>query len=251
MVSNKTGTLVLLSGPSCVGKTPLVIALNKFYPDLGREYDPLVIYNSREARPGEKDCVDYHFLTEAQIESLKSNDQYIVIKARNDLQAIDLNELRKNLDTGNVIYEGNPVVARLLLSHPDLKAIKKLSIFMSPLSRSEIKEYQLRSQDSAIEKYLTQIMKEKILRRAQSHKTELTGEYLADVELRASSAYAELKEAHYYDYVIPNHDGEDSDHWKGSEYPIGDAKKALDAFVHLVQTKESSIAENWEADLIT
>jgi hypothetical protein len=41
----------------------------------------------------------------------------------------------------------------------------------------------------------------------------------------ASSAYAEMKEAWHFEYVISNHDGEDSDNWEAFYYPIGDAKR--------------------------
>jgi guanylate kinase len=46
------GRLVILSGPSCVGKSPMAKALAKFYPELRKKLQPLVLYNSREARPG-------------------------------------------------------------------------------------------------------------------------------------------------------------------------------------------------------
>jgi len=40
----------------------------------------------------------------------------------------------------------------------------------------------------------------------------------------ASSAYDEVTEAHYFQYVIPNHDGEDSENWDAFYYPLGDAR---------------------------
>src|SRR5215471_7944895 len=60
MTDERKGRLVILSGPSCVGKSPLAKALAKFYPELRRTLQPLVLYNTRGPRPGEVDGVDYH-----------------------------------------------------------------------------------------------------------------------------------------------------------------------------------------------
>ena len=54
-----SGRLVVLSGPSCIGKSPLVKALAQFHPDLNEKLRPLVLYNSRSPRPGEKDGEDF------------------------------------------------------------------------------------------------------------------------------------------------------------------------------------------------
>ncbi len=42
-----SGRLVVLSGPSCIGKSPLVKALAQFHPDLHKKLQPFVLYNSR------------------------------------------------------------------------------------------------------------------------------------------------------------------------------------------------------------
>jgi guanylate kinase len=42
---------------------------------------------------------------------------------------------------------------------------------------------------------------------------------LEESERRAGSAYRELKEAHDFEYVIPNHDGGDSDSWEAFYWP--------------------------------
>ena len=40
------GRLVILSGPSCVGKSPLYVALKKLYPQLAGRLTKLVLYDS-------------------------------------------------------------------------------------------------------------------------------------------------------------------------------------------------------------
>ena len=60
------------------------------------------------------------------------------------------------------------------------------------------------------------------------------------IERRAGSAYRELKEAHHFEYVIPNYDGEDSDNWEASYYPLGDARRAFLAVVALLAVECTS-----------
>ncbi len=57
------GQLVILAGPSCVGKGPLHAALGKFYPEVAARLRKMVLYNSRAPRPGEREGVDYYFRT--------------------------------------------------------------------------------------------------------------------------------------------------------------------------------------------
>src|SRR5271157_379814 len=116
--------LVILSGPSCVGKSPLDKALARFYPELRQALRKLVLYNSRNPRPGEVDGVDYHFRTRIQIESLRSEERYALIEVRSDLQALDIGELESLLQGGDVLFEGSPNIGRQLMAHPKLAAAK-------------------------------------------------------------------------------------------------------------------------------
>jgi hypothetical protein len=47
MADDRKGRLVILSGPSCVGKSPLAKALYKFYPELCKTLKALVLYGER------------------------------------------------------------------------------------------------------------------------------------------------------------------------------------------------------------
>ncbi|MHC4718513.1 MAG: guanylate kinase, partial [Planctomycetota bacterium] len=102
MANERKGRLVILSGPSCAGKSPLDKALAKFHPELRKALQPLVLYNSRAARPGEVDGVDYHFRTREEVEDLKTKDHFVVMDVRGDLQALDLQELSELLAKGDV-----------------------------------------------------------------------------------------------------------------------------------------------------
>ena len=243
-----TNRLVILTGPSCVGKTPLYKSLAKFYPTLKNQLHKLVLLNSRDPRPGELDGIDYHFRTRSQIETLRSNPRYAVIEARSDLQALDLEELDSLLHRGNVFFEGNPYVAQALQTHPRLAGINRLSIFISPLSKEEIVYLAAPERNLSLPELLTDIMRRKLLRRTRRQKGELSLADLQNIETRASNAYRELQSAWQFQYVIPNHDGEDSDNWQAFYYPIGDARKTLVAFAALLQGANHPLVEKWEQD---
>jgi guanylate kinase len=59
-----------------------------------------------------------------------------------------------------------------------------------------------------------------------------------------------MRFAHHFDYVIPNHDGEDSDNWEAFYYPIGEARKSLLCFVDILHGRIPGFAEKWTAVLV-
>ena len=250
MTAKTDGRLVVFSGPSCVGKSPLAKALARLHPELHKSLKPLVLYNSREARPGEADGVDYYFRPRTEIEELKGKDDFVVLDVRGDLQALDLQELHQSLSKGDVFFEGNPFFGGVLLSHPSLAEVNRLSIFMSPLSRTEILFLKAAKPGVSLPDLVTDIQRRKLLRRTRRHKGEISLKDLENIERRASSAYSELKEAHRFQYVIPNHDGEDSENWDAFYYPLGDARTALEAFVSLLKNEKPPGVESWEEDLL-
>jgi guanylate kinase len=247
---SRSGRLVILSGPSCVGKSPLHKALGRFYPELSARLHKLVLYNSRSPRPGEIDGKDYHFRTRDQVEKLRSVKQYVVLEVRADLQALDLEELGELLNKGDVFFEGNPFVGRALQTNPQISGVQRLSVFISPLSKDEIVFLKSPERNASLPDLLTDIMRRKLLRRTTRQKMHLSLKDLEDIEKRASSAYRELQEAWHFDRVIANHDGEDSDNWEAFYYPIGDARKTLEAFAALLQGSVPPNVEKWNQDLL-
>jgi len=250
MGPDKSGRLVILSGPSCVGKSPLYKALGKFYPELHDQFHKLVLVNSRAPRPGERDGVDYHFRTRAQVEALRADNRYAVLEVRSDLQALDIQELETLLRRGDVSFEGNAYVGRALQTNPRLAEVKRLSIFVSPLSKEEITYLRAPERNVSLQEFLTDVMRRKLLRRTRRQKGELSAPDLENIETRASSAYRELQEAWQFQYVIPNHDGEDSDNWEAFYYLVGDARKTLEAFAALLKGVVPPGVEKWEENLL-
>jgi len=241
--------MIVLAGPSCVGKSPLKKTLERLHPGLAGTLRCTVLYNSRSPRPGEKDGEDYHFRRREFIDSLRNDDQYVVVDARGDLQALDIKQLQSSLEKGDVFYEGNPFVGKAILENKSLDGTSRLGIFMSPLSREEIEYLSSPDKNVDIPSLVTRIMTCKLLRRTRRQQGELSASDLRNIETRAESAYDELLLAPGFDFVIPNHDGEDSENWDSFYYPLGDAMKTLDAFVSLLKNEQSPHVEKWNQDL--
>jgi guanylate kinase len=251
MIPSAPGRPVILSGPSCVGKSPLDRALSRFYPELHRRLQKLVLYNSRDPRPGEKDGVDYHFRKRAQIEAMRSEKRFAVLDVRGDLQALDLPESAALLEGGDAFFEGNPSVGRLLQTLPSLARVQRLSVFLAPLSKHEILFLKDPARSLSLPDLVTDVMRRKLLRRTRRQKGELSLKDLENIERRAGSAFRELQEAIHFEWVIPNHDGEDSENWDAFYYPLGDARRALLAFVDLLEGRIPACAEKRDAGLVT
>jgi guanylate kinase len=242
---------VILSGPSCVGKGPLYSALRKFYPDLAGRLKQVVLYNSRDPRPGEQEGVDYYFRSRAKIEELAKKSGFTSANVRGDLQAIEAASIQAILDQGqDAFFEGNPFIPAKLSELNELQEIQTLRVFLSPLSQDEILFLKDPQQRTNLEKLLPDIMRRKLLRRTKRQKINLSLKDLENIENRVASAIVELREGWKFDYVIPNHDGEDSEHWDAFYYPIGDARKALLAFAALLQGEPPPGVEKWEKDLV-
>jgi guanylate kinase len=243
------GRFVILSGPSCVGKGPLHAAFNKFYPEQATRMSKLVLYNSRSPRPGEIDGKDYHFKPREEFEEFRDKPNFIVLDVRGDLQAVDLNDVDRGVSAGDLFYEGNPFIGRKLQEELGSK-VSLLTIFLAPLSREEILFLQSSERNLSLADFLTDLMRRKLLRRTQRQKGILSLKDLENIERRASSAYTELKEAWHFEYVIPNHDGEDSENWDAFYYLVGDARKTLLTFADLVGGKVPARIEKWEEGLL-
>lgn len=241
--------LIILSGPSCVGKTPLINVFKKFYPEQAANLKKIVLYNNRLARQYEKDGIDYHFRKRTEIEDLQKNDKYIVMEVRGDIQAVDTTELFQLLENNDVFYEGNTYIAKILLNHPSFMNMNKISIFLSPFSRDEI--IQLKSDLSVtnLQDYVFETMKIKLVLRAKKYKKELTDKILQNIDIRAADAYPELKDAWKFDFVIPNHDGEDSNKWNEPVPVNSDAYLAVREFSLLLNDKKPQVSEKWTKNI--
>ena len=95
------------------------------------------------------------------------------------------------------------------------------------------------------------IQREKLLRRTRVHRGQEPGS--ADLEMirrRSGRAFQEIQTAPEFDWVIPNHDGEDHENWCLLPEPIGDAGRTLKVFASLLRGESSPLAEKWKASIL-
>lgn len=244
------GKMILLTGPSCIGKGPLIEAMHKFYPDIISKMTKLVLYNSRLPRPGEKEGKDYFFRRREEIESLQNQQDFVVCEVRGDLQAIDLNQLKQLLEKGDVFFEGNPLIIKSLFRTIAVGKIVMMNIFLSPLSREEIEYFKRLEPVVSLSSLVADIMRRKLLRRTQRQKGVLSGGDLVDIERRANSAFDEMKFACGCDAVLVNYDGEDSENWDAFYYPVGSARRTMESFAKLLAGQSCPLAQTWPAGLL-
>lgn len=237
---------VILSGPSCIGKSPLTRALAKLRPDLWSRLQSPVLYNCRAPRPGEVDGQDYHFRSREYLESLRSADGFLVLDVRNDVQALAMADVWALLESGtDAFFEGNPYIAAALLDALVHRGVPVLSMFMSPVTREELMHLRSQGEDQAAA-VVADIMRRKLLRRTARHKSILSLPDLEDIEARCGAAFRELSYAPRFQWVLANHDGEDSENWDAFYHPIGDARKSLLDFVSLLEGEPPRFAETWD-----
>jgi guanylate kinase len=227
--------LVIISGPSCVGKTPMLMALNRVHPEI--EYGRPILYNSRLPRPVETDGVDYHFRTEEEIRSLPSN-RFIIGKARHIWQAIDLDEVERLFaDLRLIVFEIYPTLGALFRECPRIQELasefETRTVFLSPVSEEEIIEVQIASGFATPQEALTAIMTPKLVNRSIQQGKAITPAEMNDIRLRASRAYEEIQIGKEYTDFIVNHDSEDSINWKYTP-PLGEAGRTLKQFVQIL-----------------
>jgi guanylate kinase len=103
------------------------------------------------------------------------------------------------LQQDDVLFDGNPFIGRLLLTHPLLTDIRRVSIVLSPLSKDEIAYLKAAERNISLREFVTDVMRRKLLRRARHQKGEPSLKDLGNIEIRATSAYAEMKEACHFD----------------------------------------------------
>lgn len=241
--------LILISGPSGIGKSPLADALAQVDPDLAQEIEELVLFNDREMRPGEEDGVDYHFRDREEIEALGEKDGFVLVDNRGDLQALELSEIDRILGAGcHALYEGNPGLPAKLREAGVLETHDSLSIFLAPLTQEEIAAAKADGLD--LPELFAQVQRRKLLHRTSQEEGTLSLGDLENIETRVNSAYGECQQACRFDFVVPLHDGEGDDNWSRFGLPIGSARKATRTVAALIRGETPEGVEHWDDDLL-
>jgi len=247
MADDPRPRFLIVSGPSCAGKSPLVDAVEDWFPELLDGFEELTLYHSRPMRPDEEDGIDYHFRTRQQIAELE--DDHLVFDVRGDLMAVSLDHVEETLSECHALYEGHHDIALTLAEHERFADVDKLTVFLSPLTAEEIATIR-DGVNPPLEEVVTSMMRNRLLRRLHFQQDVWGLPALEGIERRARDAMDALRVAHRFDAVIPNPDGEDSDHWRLYTEPLGAARTAARALASLLRGERHPAVETWDPDLV-
>lgn len=95
--AKKRGVLLVLSGPSGVGKDSVMLELLEKYPKMQK----LVTTNSRPMREGERDGFDYHFVSREEFEKLIAEEAFFEwVEYRGHYRGGQKRHVQEALDSG-------------------------------------------------------------------------------------------------------------------------------------------------------
>lgn len=166
------GIALVISAPSGAGKTTLIARLREEFPHFGYS----ISCTTRAPREGERDGVDYHFLSRARFEELREDGHFAEwAEVHGNLYGTPLAPVREMLRQGrDVLFDIDVQGARQLKQSLD----EAVFVFILPPSLAEL-ERRLRG------------------RGLDSEET---------IARRLRNARAELREATWYDYLVVNDD---------------------------------------------
>ena len=223
--------LIIVSGPSGVGKGPIIDWVKKLYiHDLCQVK---IRKTKTERHTGKEEDIGFEGL---------SNNLYR-FSCRGVNQALDLDELEKALEEkGNVLLETYYTTFDFLKDKYD-KQVDFASVFISPLGYSDIGD--LCSQNNSIEGYLPDLMLDSLVKRAQNDGKLVTRKLMDELKARAEDSINEMKFMHNYKYVIPNHCHESDSRWKFPSI-AGKPLTVVRALADIIRTGFSEYADKGE-----
>ena len=170
--------LVIISGPSGVGKDTIIDAVRARDPEEGGDYHYVVTCTTRSPRPGETPDVSYHFLTEDEFHALRDAGELL-----------EANEVHGN-------WYGTPrrEVAKALAAGRDV--ILKIDVQGAQVVKERIPD--------ALLIFIVPPSLEALFQRLRSRATETANE----LEIRQRNAAIELARQGDYDHVVVNDDDE-------------------------------------------
>ncbi len=176
MKNNVKNRLVIISAPSGAGKSTIIAELLKRNSNIRFS----VSYTTRSPRKGEKDGVDYHYISEEKFKSkIKNGDFLEWAKVHTNYYGTGRKEIEEGLKEGNNILLDIDVQGALQIMKDELKPV---SVFILPPSKKEL------------------------IRRLEK-RADLNPE---DLKIRVRNAALEIRQAEKYDYAIVNEEIEDT-----------------------------------------
>ncbi|MBF0569798.1 MAG: DUF692 family protein, partial [Candidatus Omnitrophica bacterium] len=184
--------LVVYSGPSGVGKSPLWEQIQKRHPDT---FARVVLYHSRPPRKGEIDGIHYRFRSEEEIRDvLCQRPTFVAQVIHGYLHGIDMAEVEQALASGKIaIVEASTELARKLKDqYPDIVT----TIFVAPLTDEEI-AHRAQEQGKREEEVIYEEMFDRQEERNAEHPIEA-----AKRKERAQKSQSEMACRHDYDGIV-------------------------------------------------
>jgi guanylate kinase len=174
--------LVIISGPSGVGKDTIIDALRRREVDQGRDGDRyyVVTCTTRAPRNGEVDGVDYHFMT---------RDEFLEMRAARGF--LEMNEVH---GTGNWYGSPRGPVRDALVAGKDV-------ILVIDVQGAQVVKEQV---TAALLIFIVPPSLETLFDRLRSRATETADE----LEARQRNAAIELARQDDYDYIVTNETGQ-------------------------------------------
>jgi guanylate kinase len=176
MAATNGAILVIISGPSGVGKDTIIEALRRRTHD--PEYHYVVTCTTRAMRPGEVDGVDYHFLDRETFATQRAAGKFLESsKVHKNWYGTPRGQVREAL------AEGRDVILKIDVQGAQIvkeKVPGALLVFIVPPSLEDL------------------------FQRLRSRATETADE----LEIRQRNAAIELARQEDYDYVVTNETGQ-------------------------------------------
>jgi guanylate kinase len=170
---NPKPLLIVISGPSGVGKDSVVIEMQK----RRLPFHFVVTATTRPIREGEVNGVDYYFISKDEFAEMIEQDELLEYAyVYNDYKGIPKSQVREALDSGQ------DVVMRLDVQ--GAATIRELN-------------------PEALLIFLITDTEDELVKRLQSRKTESP----AEMKLRIATARKEMLRVREFDYVVVNRDG--------------------------------------------
>jgi guanylate kinase len=168
------GKLVVISAPSGTGKNAIIRELLKLFSQTTR----LVTTTTRDPRPGEKNGVDYHFISETEFQNMLSAGEFL--ESNNyagNWYGSEKQKLERDLQHNEFVFSTLDVNGKKSL---DKISYPHIAIFLLPDS--------------------IDMLDDRIRHRG--------GESEGNIEKRIAIAHDEITEAENYDFQVVNKEGE-------------------------------------------
>ena len=170
----KRGMLIVLSGPSGVGKGTVRKAI---FDQPGNDFQYSISMTTRQPRPGEKDGVDYFFVSKEEFENnIQTGQMLEYAKYVDNYYGTPRGQAEEKRARGTVLLDIDPMGARQVRDNEP----ETLLIFMMPPSVEEL-ERRLRNRGDTSEDQIRKRMKR---------------------------AVWEMEQRVWYDYVVVNDDAQ-------------------------------------------